>query len=92
MRRVKIVRFKHHIRIKWWTCKDQTIADDYTKDVINSGEDDEEYDWTILCDTMKPVGNLHYGVTRGGMSFKKTGNLVVEPISSGSNSREKGNI
>jgi len=33
--------------------KDQAVADDFAKDVINGGEDDEEYDWTIMGKSMQ---------------------------------------
>ena len=45
-------RRKNEVKIKWWRLKDQAVADDYAKDVINNMENCEEPEWTIFSETI----------------------------------------
>ena len=56
---------ENEVKIKWWRLKDQAVADDYAKDVINNMENCEEPEWTILSETMTEKGSEHCGVTTG---------------------------
>ena len=64
-------RRENGLKIKWWRLKDQAVAGDYTKDVINNMEDCEEPEWTIFSETVKEKGSEHCGVTSGGTSMQK---------------------
>ena len=64
-------RRENEVKIKWWRLKDQAVADDYAKDVINNMENCEEPEWTIFSETMKAKGSEHCGVTTGGKSMQK---------------------
>ena len=64
-------RRENEVKIKWWTLKDQAVADDNAKDVINNMEHFEEPEWTILSETMKEKGSEHCGLTTGGKSMQK---------------------
>ena len=57
--------------IKWWRLKDQAVADDYAKDVINNMEDCELPEWTIFSETLNEKGSEHSWVTTGGKSMQK---------------------
>ena len=64
-------RRENEVKIKWWRLKDQAVADDYAKDVINNMKNCEEPEWTICSETMKEKGSEHCGVTTGGKSMQK---------------------
>ena len=64
-------RRENEVKIKWWRLKDQAVADDYAKDVINNMDTCEEPEWTIFSETMKEKGSEHCGVTTGGKSMQK---------------------
>ena len=64
-------RRENEVKIKWWRLKDQTVADDYAKDVINNMGDCEQPEWTIFSETVKEKGSEHCGVTTGGKSMQK---------------------
>ena len=64
-------RRENEVKIKWWRLKDQAVADDYTKDVINNMGNCEEPEWTICSETMKEKGSEYCGVTTGGKSMQK---------------------
>ena len=64
-------RRENEVKFKWWILKDQAVADDYAKDVINNMENCEEPEWTILSETMKEKGSEHCGVTTGVKSMQK---------------------
>ena len=53
----------NEVKIKWWRLKDQAVADDYAKDVINNLEDYEQPELTIFSETVKEKGSEHCGVT-----------------------------
>ena len=59
------------VNIKWWRLKDQAVAEDNAKDVINNMDNCEEPEWTIVPETLKEKGSEHCGVTTGDMSIKK---------------------
>ena len=50
---------------------DQTVAEDYAKDVINNMENCEEPEWTIIPETVKDKGSGHCGVMTGGKSMQR---------------------
>ena len=64
-------RRENEVKIKWWRLKDQAVADDYAKDVINNMGDCEEPEWTIFSETVKEKGSEHCRVTTGGKSMQK---------------------
>ena len=64
-------RRENEVKIKWWRLKDQAVADDYAKDVINNMGDCEQPEWTIFSETVKAKGSEHCGVTTGGKSMQK---------------------
>ena len=39
---------ENEVKIKWWRRKDQSVAEDYAKDVINNMEDCEQSEWPIV--------------------------------------------
>ena len=59
------------VKIKWWILKDQTVAEDYAKDITNNMDDGEQPGWTIFSETVKEKGSEHCGVTTGGKSMQK---------------------
>ena len=61
----------NEVNIKWWILKDQTVAEDYAKDVTNNMDDGEQPGWTIFSETLKEKGSEHCGVTTGGKSMQK---------------------
>ena len=45
-------RRENEVKIKCWRLKDQAVAGDYTKDVINNMDNCEEPEWTIVSETV----------------------------------------
>ena len=41
-------RRENEVKIKWWRIKDQAVADDSTKDIINNKDNCEEHEWTLF--------------------------------------------
>ena len=64
-------RRENEVKIKWWRLKDQAVADDYAKDVINNMGDCEQPEWTLFSEKVKEKGSEHCGVTTGGKSMQK---------------------
>ena len=64
-------RLQNEVKIEWWRSKDQVVADDYGKGIINNMGDCEQPEWTIFSETVKEKGSEHYGVTIGGKSMQK---------------------
>ena len=64
-------RRENEVMSKWWILKDEAVADDYTKDVINNMDNCEEPEWTIFSETVKEKDSEHCGVTTGGKFMQK---------------------
>ena len=55
-------RRENEVRIMWWRLMHEAAATDCSTDIINSGDDDSEYDWTTLWDTVKEMGSRHFWI------------------------------